>query len=158
MFCLCCWAKVPPLPFLMHSFDQKAGMVIFSTDGLLSATVFNCFFAIFAKIQCLDCTVLPRNQWAHSGLRSLCRVTTRGLSLKAQCKNAPRTKEDWSDFCLFWLLNIRVNKFMFDVVIVNMGSFSPSCPTAYLFASSEFFISSQILDESQCDVYTICLI
>ncbi|XP_019204609.1 fibrous sheath-interacting protein 1 isoform X4 [Oreochromis niloticus] len=35
----------------------------------------------------------------HRLILGVCRVTTRGLSLKAQCKNVPRTKVDGPDFC-----------------------------------------------------------
>lgn len=61
---------------LLHESDLRAKMDAYSADGLLSSTVFHCFPAFFAEIRALSSTAFPRNHWALSGFRRLCRVTT----------------------------------------------------------------------------------
>lgn len=64
---------------LVYTDDKSWCMVLIRRPGwsfspliaFLSSSTFNCFLAIFAKIQCLRSTVFPRNHWAPSDLRSL---------------------------------------------------------------------------------------
>lgn len=80
--------------------------------AFLSSSMFNCFLASFAKIQCLRSTVFPRNHWAPSDLRSLQSYNQRTVT-KGTMQECPENKGGRAWFLLsltLMTLNFLLNK------------------------------------------------